>query len=382
MMNSVTWLQWKLVLLDLLSAARHTDDFGNNRGRILYKRVQLIATVMAVMTLFWMPLDYMALEGDQFNQVLWVRITWVVGFLLFAYGWEGQRRSVAKGYLRLLLMIVLFSISYYYLWTEVFASEQLQSSFHAGYAFIPYVAIAMLSIFPLTLLEAGIAILVLMLSVLGADLAAGPILEMPLGIKLWFIGVLSGIILWASASQLHGLMVLYREATRDSVTGLINRRLALNEVERIREQLLSHGEGGALLLADLDRFKKINDEYGHLNGDQVLRDFAEVVGNFHAAITVAGRFGGEEFLMVAEKVERDEAMEIAANLNQAVRERLVIGIDHEQLRYTTSLGVAEFIEGESQQSLLERADNALYEAKGAGRDCAILAPLPPVAEEG
>ena len=373
-------MQWKLILLDLLSASKHTEDFSANRARILYKRVRLIAIMMAVLSVLWVPLDYMALESEQFLAVLWVRISWIAGFLLFAFGWEGHGRSLFKGYLRLFLMVLLFGVSYFYLWVHVF-DPAIQNDFTAGYSFLPYVAITMLAVFPLTIVEAALCILMVTLFVLAADLQANTILALPIWIKLWFIGVISGIILWASASQLHGLMVLYREATRDMVTGLINRRLILNEVERISQNLLSSGSAGAILLADLDRFKKINDEYGHLNGDRVLRDFAEAIKGVDPALTVAGRFGGEEFLLVVEKVEREAVVEIANRLNQTIRQRLVIGLDGEQLRYTTSLGIAEFVEGESQQSLLERADSALYEAKGSGRDCSILAPLP-VSEEG
>ncbi len=373
-------MQWKLILLDLLSASKHTEDFSANRARILYKRVRLIAIMMAVLSVLWVPLDYMALESEQFLAVLWVRISWIAGFLLFAFGWEGHGRSLFKGYLRLFLMVLLFGVSYFYLWVHVF-DPAIQNDFTAGYSFLPYVAITMLAVFPLTIVEAALCILMVTLFVLAADLQANTILALPIWIKLWFIGVISGIILWASASQLHGLMVLYREATRDMVTGLINRRLILNEVERISQNLLSGGSAGAILLADLDRFKKINDEYGHLNGDRVLRDFAEAIKGVDPALTVAGRFGGEEFLLVVEKVEREAVVEIANRLNQTIRQRLVIGLDGEQLRYTTSLGIAEFVEGESQQSLLERADSALYEAKGSGRDCSILAPLP-VSEEG
>ncbi len=376
-MNGVLIMQWKLILLDLFSASKHTTDFSTNRGRILYHRVRLIAVMMGVLSVLWIPIDYFALEAQQFSQVLWVRLTWIVGFLLFAFGWEGDGRSLIKGFLRLYFMVALFAVSYFYLWVHVF-DPAVQNDFSAGYSFIPYVAIVMLAVFPLTILEAGLCILTMTLFVLAVDLQAETILALPVWIKLWFIAVISGIILWASASQLHGLMVLYREATRDVVTGLINRRLILDEMERIRESLSGRGATGAVLLADLDRFKKINDEYGHLNGDLVLRDFADAIVHMHPALTIAGRFGGEEFLMILEKVERDEVIAIANNLNELIRKRLVIGLDHEQIRYTTSIGIAEFVEGESEQSLLERADNALYEAKGAGRDCAVMAPLPEI----
>lgn len=375
MIDSTVIMQWRLILQDLFSASVHTQDFSANRGRILYKRVQLIAGVMALLSLLWVPVDYFALPSHQFLQVLWVRITWIVGFLLFAFGWGGHGRSLFKGYLRLFLMVLLFAASYAYLWGYVFDAS-VQDDFTAGYSFLPYVAITMLAVFPLTILEAGLCVLMVTCFVLLADLHSTTILALPIWIKLWFIGVISSIILWASVSQLHGLMVLYREATRDMVTGLVNRRLVVNEVDRIANRVLSEGKRGAVLLADLDRFKKINDEYGHLNGDLVLRDFAEVVTHLDPSLTVAGRFGGEEFLIVMEQLGKAEAVEVAERLNQATRERLVVGMDGEVLRYTVSIGIAEFLEGESRESLLERADSALYEAKGNGRDCAILASSP------
>ncbi len=368
-------MEWRLVFMDLFSAKWHTDDFNSNRGRILFKRVQIISALMAVLALLWLPIDYISLDQEHFIPVFWMRMVWFGGLLLLAFGWQGTQRSCKKGVGRLLGMTLLFSGTYLYLWLNVF-DPSVAKSLIAGYSFLPYIAIIMLAVFPLTLIEAGLSVTVTILLVLITDLQMDVVLDQPVWIKLWLMLVIASIIFWASASQLHGLMGLYREATRDTVTGLVNRRLVLEELERIRQEMTEQQKPGAILLADLDRFKKVNDEYGHLNGDRVLRDFAQAVVEVDPSLTVAGRFGGEEFLMIVEQADETAAMAVAERVNQTIRERLVIGLDGEELRYTTSLGVATFVEGESQDGLLERADNALYEAKGAGRDCAILAPAP------
>jgi diguanylate cyclase (GGDEF)-like protein len=157
----------------------------------------------------------------------------------------------------------------------------------------------------------------------------------------------------------------------DPLTGLSNRRALLEQVEAIlgaeRE-----GDHPALVIIDLDHFKRINDEHGHLAGDDVLRDFAGVLASRSGPEIIAGRWGGEEFLALLRDGAPVAARRWASELLDAVRERRV---RHGTLSisYRISIGIAPAMPGDSLNSLLARADSALYASKAEGRDRLELA---------
>lgn len=171
------------------------------------------------------------------------------------------------------------------------------------------------------------------------------------------------------------LGTLQSEAVTDPLTGLFNRRgfeLAM------RQQC---GDGavpdapGALMMLDLDHFKRINDTYGHLLGDQVLCATAKVLRSVIRERDVAARFGGEEFLVLLPGVGLEEARDLAEQLRLAFSRARVrrAGSDKVIDQLSLSAGVAMLRSGESLERTLERADQALYRAKGEGRNCVRVA---------
>ncbi|MBV8723015.1 MAG: GGDEF domain-containing protein, partial [Candidatus Eremiobacteraeota bacterium] len=152
-------------------------------------------------------------------------------------------------------------------------------------------------------------------------------------------------------------------ATTDALTGLKNRAAIF---DRLRAMLGDVVRNGAILLFDLDHFKRINDELGHAAGDQVLRRVSEIALDSVRAGDAVGRIGGEEFLVVMPGATSDSAM--------MVGERLRLSISLSGLRHATgdpvtaSLGVAAATIGDTAETLVARADAALYEAKRAGRN--------------
>ena len=157
-------------------------------------------------------------------------------------------------------------------------------------------------------------------------------------------------------------------ARTDELTGLYNRRYfterANNELSRGHRQQ----RPTALLLLDLDHFKEINDTYGHATGDVALRAVAEtIVGSLRQG-DLAGRFGGEEFLIMLPETDLDEAIRVAERLRENVA-NLALHSDTAQFSVTVSIGVAICIEHEPRfERLLHYADEALYSAKDAGRN--------------
>jgi diguanylate cyclase len=129
----------------------------------------------------------------------------------------------------------------------------------------------------------------------------------------------------------------------------------------------------SVVLTDIDHFKKFNDAYGHLTGDQVLRLVALALKNNLKGQDVAARYGGEEFAVLLPKTALPAAEIVANHIRTSVMSKeLLRRSTNESLgRVTISLGVATWREGDTVATLLERADNCLYAAKRAGRNCAI-----------
>ncbi|MBA3032213.1 MAG: diguanylate cyclase [Gammaproteobacteria bacterium] len=157
-------------------------------------------------------------------------------------------------------------------------------------------------------------------------------------------------------------------ATTDALTGVANRRqfLALAEVELARVQRFA--QPAALLMLDLDHFKRINDTYGHAAGDAVLVDFAATVHDALRQVDCVSRLGGEEFAVLLTGCTVEDARMFAERLRQLVAERKV-SYDEQDIEVTVSIGIASMQRADvSPESVLERADAALYRAKAAGRN--------------
>lgn len=159
-------------------------------------------------------------------------------------------------------------------------------------------------------------------------------------------------------------------ASVDSLTGLLTRRAFLATAETMVKRA-AVGQPLSVLICDLDKFKSINDTYGHEAGDVVLR---EVSQELKAMGMPAARLGGEEVALLIE-ARLPEAVEIAEHFRRSVGELSIHAEDH-TIAVTCSGGVAEWRPGDTIDTLLRRADTALYEAKHAGRNRVIAADRP------
>jgi two-component system cell cycle response regulator len=157
-------------------------------------------------------------------------------------------------------------------------------------------------------------------------------------------------------------------AVTDPLTGLHNRRYIAS---RLRQAVESANNGGApvsLLIADIDHFKHINDEYGHEGGDRVLRSFAERLLRDLRALDLAARYGGEEFVIVMPGAGLAEARIASERLRASIAADPFLVGDDRSAPVTVSIGFAQAQIGESADTLLRRADEALYVAKEEGRN--------------
>ncbi|HZT85196.1 MAG TPA: GGDEF domain-containing protein [Gaiellaceae bacterium] len=165
-------------------------------------------------------------------------------------------------------------------------------------------------------------------------------------------------------ARLHGMVE--RQALVDGLTGLANRRAAADALhaEAARAQRLETPL--SIVLADLDGFKDVNDVYGHPVGDEVLRVFSGVLRETLRESDVAGRWGGEEFLLLLPGADEEGAAQLADRTRGELADRRIPGV--RGLRVTASFGVAEYTGQPTTEELVAAADAALYRAKRAGKD--------------
>jgi diguanylate cyclase (GGDEF)-like protein len=165
-------------------------------------------------------------------------------------------------------------------------------------------------------------------------------------------------------ARLHGMVE--RQALVDGLTGLANRRAASDALHAEAARATRLETPLSVVLADLDGFKDVNDVYGHAVGDEVLRVFAEVLRETLRESDVAGRWGGEEFLLLLPGADEEGAAQLADRVRRALAARSIPGVP--DLRVTASFGVAEYAGETNTEQLVAAADSALYRAKRAGKD--------------
>lgn len=160
-----------------------------------------------------------------------------------------------------------------------------------------------------------------------------------------------------------------RLAALDELTGIANRRFIISALDRDVARAIRTRESMAVMMVDIDHFKRINDSYGHLAGDAVLRSVADLIQHRIRAQDIVGRYGGEEFLVVLADTSLQGAQQLAEQLRTAVESALCRHAG-ESLSVTVSIGVfgGRLEPGDSWDQIIHAADMALYDAKQSGRN--------------
>lgn len=151
----------------------------------------------------------------------------------------------------------------------------------------------------------------------------------------------------------------------DCLTNCYNRRFFMQKLEEEIERAKRNGNKFSLIMLDIDRFKSINDRFGHNVGDLVLKSMAEMIKNRIRKIDTLARWGGEEFVLLLPDTPVENAARLAEELRESLSRMDIQGVG----RVTASFGVAGYCPGDSVDSLVNKADNMMYEAKAAGRNC-------------
>jgi diguanylate cyclase (GGDEF)-like protein len=178
------------------------------------------------------------------------------------------------------------------------------------------------------------------------------------------------------ANRTRDLTEAYRKlefvAIHDRLTGLYNRIRLDEKLSQEIKRARRYGSLISVVLLDIDHFKDVNDRYGHLVGDQVLKRLGSVIAGSLRETDMGGRWGGEEFLLILPETRVEQAVQLAERVRQGFAAE-VFEFDGEQLSLTASCGVAQYCKDDDTEALFSRADRALYRAKHDGRNRTALA---------
>ena len=190
-----------------------------------------------------------------------------------------------------------------------------------------------------------------------------------------FIALHLKVIGFLIMAQARANQQLLRFACEDSLTGLPNRRTVMQALQQVLDQPAHQRADLAVLLMDIDHFKRVNDQCGHPAGDQVLAGLGHILRQQLRPLSVAGRYGGEEFIVVCPDTTAEQALQLANRLCDAARSQLRAQHAAGSWPVTISVGISALPAGSAaitSEALLQQADEALYQAKHAGRDQVCL----------
>lgn len=349
---------------------RHGAILTSRRATVITSRVRAVALLFAVLTPAWIVIDAIVFPWPFWSQLAVLRLSATCAFGMLAYA-SGNTNSIDRAYRELAFLlgipIVFFIASHFLL-----SAQNLHGAagiIAISYNFLPFVILVGLSVFPLTALEC----LVYSLPVLTVELgmAAFQLDGLPWSTHIgmaWQLFLITAVASVAGMSQLDFMIALVRQATRDTLTNCFTRTTG-EELLKIQFGIAQrNGTHLALVFADLDDFKAINDEYGHDAGDQALAQASEAICRALRMSDIQVRWGGEEFVILMPDTDRKTAIAIIERLRAAK-----MGMRPDGSPMTASFGIAEYPGdgAEDWRGLVEIADQRMYVAKEKGKNCLI-----------
>ena len=355
------------VAWDCLSARHHGRNFDYYRAEQVAGPARFFALVLGLGMPLWFLADVWLLPSESLPAMAGLRVG--VGGLLLLFAWLHPRHNLTLARVHLLAVIGLVLV--FHLATQALLGPTFHTPALIGYTTLPLFLVIMLALFPLTIVEGALMVGILLGAVIGQHALQGVLAELGVLGLLWEMVLVAGVALLAQGIHLRLLMQMYRQATHDPLTGLLNR----GGLFRRLEQGAGAGEwqtGASVLVVDLDRFKTINDRYGHPVGDDVLKHLSTLLNEHLDETEVAGRIGGEEFVIVSPNADADAIARKADKLRTLIAESPAetrIG----PLTITASIGVADWQPGQHLEEVVSEADEALYAAKEGGRNLVVAA---------
>jgi diguanylate cyclase (GGDEF)-like protein len=358
-------------IFDLFVPTRQSAFVQRRRSLLILSRVRLVAATFAVLTPLWIPVDLYIFEAALGMYLAALRVLASIAFILLCLSYRGADSVVVArwGLVWLLAIPTVFFLISHPLLAQFAITDPAQQVIAAGYAFLPFVMVAGLSVFPITALEGALLAAPLLVSYFLTGVLGYQLLPFAshLGAQ-WLLLLLAMVATLAGMSQLHFMSQLVDQSSHDGLTRAYNRRVG---EEMVVQQFLTALRANAplsLAFVDLDNFKSINDRYGHEEGDNALRTAATSLRKVLRRGDILIRWGGEEFLAVMPNTDPEGARIAVNRLREAG-----LGVRPDGKPLTASIGICERLTDhiEAWNEMVEKADQRMYVAKQTGKDRVI-----------
>lgn len=351
----------------LASPHRHQPLLARRRATMIINRVRLFALLFAILTPLWSVIDLLVFPFPLWLGLALLRLLVSAAFVLLLL-YCRPSGNLFDAYRALALLFVIPTVFYVASYTLLnhYQLSGISAAIGAGYAFLPFVLLAGLSIFPLTLLENLVIASPLLLAQIFAGSLRWASLDWPsFAGAFWLLLLITGVSALAGMSQLAFMIALVRQAIRDPLTGVFS-RVSGEEVLELQFTIASRNSAAlSVAFIDLDHFKSINDQFGHEAGDATLLGMTNAISCNLRRGDVLVRWGGEEFLLIMPGTDPAQAQAILLRLRS-----LGFGMRPDHTPLTASIGVAERSADQvtDWKTLVDLADQRMYQAKQGGRD--------------
>jgi|TARA_B100000315_G_scaffold162952_1_gene151405 diguanylate cyclase (GGDEF)-like protein len=353
---------------DIIWSEHHSEDFKATRSEYVLVRLRFMLIFFSLAVLAWSVIDFYTLTRGHFYQMVGARISLACTLMVI---WSASIRRQGHRYVAMLLALTMLSVTLFYTAATLILHSGTPEAPLVGYAVLPLMAIALMGLFPATLVYGVAVIAMIFVCYIGLEYWLGTLGSLQTLNFIWTLMMAAGVALWIESGQLLMLLRLYRESTRDPLTGLINRRVLMKQLLAEVAMQEESGRCFSLLMIDLDRFKRINDDYGHMIGDLVLKTSAQMMASELRSTDIIARFGGEEFIAMLPGQNSSEAIPVAERIRARLANTVIETPAGEEIKISASIGVTEYESGERIEHTLNRVDESLYKAKQSGRNQVI-----------
>lgn len=364
----LNWLS-SPAMLDLVFAARHHAFLTRQRLLAMDARIRLIAAVFGFFNLLWIALDAVTLEAPIWQGVAVCRVLSSVVFIGLALSPQRDpQRTVVLARLAAVLLVPMVMYGVALGQMNGHTQHGLAGLNATMYRTLPMLALAGLSVFPLVVLESAALALFLGGAALAIQWLLGGFDALALAASASVMVLMAGVYLLAAAIQLHYMAVVLRQASHDTLTDALTRRSGSDVLDQYFRLATGRDAPLVVLFMDADYFKSVNDLFGHAAGDLVLKNLVTHVTACLRQGDFVMRWGGEEFVAILPNMSMNEVVIV---LDRIMRNG--VGQRPDGQRVTVSIGVAERKTDAAHDwtRLVDLADERMYAAKRAGRNCCV-----------
>jgi len=354
---------------ELILPFAHSAHIRRHRAKIIASRVGLLSLMFSLVIPLWIAIDYFAFSWPTWAILAVLRLVSAIIFFVL-YILHSSCKTLPNAYLLLGGMMAIPPV--FYLISQPFLINAETDAFGAAvvsaYALLPFIVVAGLSVFPLTALEVlftGSGIMVVVM--LGAAQQAAFELQGFIT-TIWLMILVIGVSIFSGMSQLHYMISLINQASKDLLTGAFTRRSG-EEYLDLQFRIASRTQVPfSVMFMDVDNFKSVNDEFGHEQGDMVLKQVAEGLQNCLRRSDQLIRWGGEEFVILLPNTSAEHVKPILSRISE-----IGLGNRPDKAPVTISIGISELSVDRCEDwvEMVEKADHRMYEAKKSGRNKSV-----------